>query len=129
MLFDSARRLQAPVVALLIAAGADVNYLQNGWSALPMAIGQPQTSEPLADKVSEAMLATAKALLAAPALAQAAKDKALCEASTSCPLAVVRLLVEAGADPNAKDFGTPLGNAKSNPDHQVADYLRTHGAR
>lgn len=45
-------------------------------------------------------------------------------------LEIVRILVEAGADPNAGDFSgrTPLDSATENGHQEVARYLAEHGA-
>ncbi|MEA3213625.1 MAG: hypothetical protein QOE70_6682 [Chthoniobacter sp.] len=137
-LFITARRLEVRTVEALLEAGADPNYEQNGWTPLAIALGDPQPrgellveGKPDPIRVRAATESLTRRFLAAPTLSQASRDNALVHASDRQPLNIVQWLVEAGADPSAADqrWGTPGQLARSNPDPQVAAFLRQHAPK
>ena len=120
-------------VEALFEAGADPNFMQHGWTPLAIALGDPQprgdvlvAGKPDPQRVRAASDSLTRRFLAVPAFSQIAKDNALVHASDRQPAAIVRLLVEAGADPAAKDqdWGAAVERARNNPDAQVEEFLR-----
>lgn len=132
-LLQAARRLNLPEVQLLLEAGADPNYQQDGsgWTPLALALGDPQVVSPKGgwadpETLREPTLKLTRIFLALPGDTQASKNAALLHAAKRQPLEIIRLLVEAGADPatSSVNFSSVRENARSNPDRRVAEYLR-----
>jgi uncharacterized protein len=130
-LAQAARRLEVAAVDLLLEIGADPNTSTFGWTALGLALGDPQVSAPGGgpaepERVRGATLAIMKRLLATPNFSQASKDDALLHAADRQPLEIIQMLVEAGADPRTANanFLSVRENAERNPDRAVMEYLR-----
>ncbi|HEV7405834.1 MAG TPA: ankyrin repeat domain-containing protein [Chthoniobacteraceae bacterium] len=129
----AARRLNLPAVQVLLDAGADPNFQEggSGWTALALALGDPQVVSPKGgwadpETLREPTLKLTRIFLALPGYTQESKNSALLHAAGRQPLEIIRLLVEAGADPatSSVNFFSVRENAAQNPDRRVAEYLR-----